>query len=665
MEELRFRQVHLDFHTSEHLDNIGSDFDKTQFKEALIKGNIDSITLFSKCHHGWAYHPTKVNEMHPNLHFDLLGEQLKVCNELGIKAPIYLSAGVDQKEAVRHPEWVIRKSDDSADAEVNFVSDAGYHALCFNSDYLKLLLAEIEEVMQCYHPCGIFLDISAVRPCYCHNCRKDIIMKGKDPRDIEAVMEQAELVYANYAKRVMEVVRKYSETCTVFHNGGHISRGRRDIAFYNTHLELESLPTGGWGYDHFPMSVSYATNLGMEYLGMTGKFHASWGEFGGFKHPNALKYETALSLAMGAKCSVGDQLHPSGRMDMVTYELIGKAYREVEEKEKWCKNVKHCADIAVLSEEAVNCSVANRDTKFWGDIGANRVLLEGNYLYSFIDCEEKFSKYRLLILPDTIRLNEDLCKKLLSYMAQGGKILASGMSGLYRDADTFALDFGAEFEGAVEYNPCYALWNSPQEETTARVMYEQGYKLTNVTGEVFVERQNSYFNRDIRHFTSHHHTPNNPEEKYPAGSVTSQTIYIGWDLFGDYGKWGSLHSKQMIINAIDRLLGEDKTVQVSLPDRGIVTMAKQVSDRRYVSHLLFAYTSIRGEGHIGDRTYQMEVIEDMIPLYNIEMKVKLPEKIRNVYLAPQMQSIPFEDKNGIISYIVPKIECHQMIVLDY
>ncbi|GAA6406582.1 hypothetical protein K040078D81_06990 [Blautia hominis] len=665
MEGLRFRQVHLDFHTSEHIAGIGAEFDSTQFRKALVRGHVDSVTLFSKCHHGWSYHPTKINEMHPNLNFDLLGEQLKVCEELGIKAPVYLSAGLDEKEAVRHPEWLVRREDDSTDAPADFVSKPGYHTLCFRSDYLELLLAEIEEVMQRYHPCGIFLDISAVRPCYCHNCRRDILARGKDPRDIVAVMEQAEFVYENYAGKVREMVRKYSKTCTVFHNGGHISRGRRDIAFYNTHLELESLPTGGWGYDHFPMSASYAANLGMEYLGMTGKFHSSWGEFGGFKHPNALRFESSLSLAMGAKCSIGDQLHPSGRMDMATYDLIGTAYSEVEEKEKWCKDAVPCADVAVLSEEAVNCNAADRDMKFWGDIGANRALLEGNYLYSFIDCEEDFSKYRLLILPDTIRLDEVLNEKLTAYLNQGGKLFASGRSGLYQDADVFALDFGADFDGAVENKPGYVLWGPPNEEIAARVMYEQGYQLANVKGEVIVERQNSYFNRDIRHFCSHQHTPNNPSEKYPAGIATEKTIYIGWDLFSDYGKRGSLHSKQLIVKAINMLLGENRTLEVSLPDRGIVTLAKQISDHRYVSHLLFSYTSIRGEGHIGEGAYPMEVIEDIVPLYNVEMKVNLPEKITDVYLAPQGQSIPYSRADGGISFIVPEVNCHQMVVLDY
>ena len=83
----------------------------------------------------------------------------------------------------------------------------------------------------------------------------------------------------------------------IFHNSGHVPVGCQEILPYFSHLELESLPTGGWGYDHYPMSAAYSRNLGLDFLGMTGKFHRTWGEFGGFKHPNALRYEWAAMLA--------------------------------------------------------------------------------------------------------------------------------------------------------------------------------------------------------------------------------------------------------------------------------------------------------------------------------------------------------------------------------
>ncbi|MBQ3177661.1 MAG: beta-galactosidase, partial [Clostridia bacterium] len=85
---MNFRQVHLDFHTSEKIPGIGSRFSKEQFQHALKIGHVNSITIFSKCHHGWAYHPSEANEIHPELDFDLLGAQIEAAHEIGVKTPV-------------------------------------------------------------------------------------------------------------------------------------------------------------------------------------------------------------------------------------------------------------------------------------------------------------------------------------------------------------------------------------------------------------------------------------------------------------------------------------------------------------------------------------------------------------------------------------------------
>ena len=289
---MRKRQIHLDFHTSEAIEGIGSRFSKENFQKALITGHVDSITLFSKCHHGWAYHPSKANEMHPHLDFDLLKAQIDAAHEIGVKTPVYISAGFDEKIAVKTPEWLGRTKEDRVMGTPDF-STPGYHILCLNTPYLDYLIAQVEEVCENYDADGIFLDIVSVRPCYCSHCRKALYDRGLDPYNDDDALALAEEVYANYTRRVREAIDKYKPGLPVFHNGGHIRQGRRDLAYMDTHMELESLPTGGWGYDHFPISVHYVQNIGMQYLGMTGKFHKSWGEFGGFKHPNALRYEVA------------------------------------------------------------------------------------------------------------------------------------------------------------------------------------------------------------------------------------------------------------------------------------------------------------------------------------------------------------------------------------
>ena len=107
------RQVHLDFHTSEHIPEVGNNFSKEQFKKALKLGNINQINIFGKCHHGWCYYPTKIKhaKMHPNLKIDLLGQQIEACHEINVKSPIYLTVGWSAYDVDTHPEWCSRDID--------------------------------------------------------------------------------------------------------------------------------------------------------------------------------------------------------------------------------------------------------------------------------------------------------------------------------------------------------------------------------------------------------------------------------------------------------------------------------------------------------------------------------------------------------------------------
>lgn len=659
---MKYRQVHLDFHTSEKIDGIGEKFDKEQFQNALKEGCIDSITLFSKCHHGWAYHPSKTNEMHPNLLFDLLGKQIEAAHEIGVKTPVYLSAGFDEKIAHRHPEWLVRMKDDAMIWTKSFL-EPGYHKLCINSPYLDYLLNQIKEVCEVYAADGIFLDIAGVQPCYCKYCRETMEQEGMDPLKEEEVLALAEKVYANYTKRVRETIDSVKPGLPVFHNGGHIRRGRRDLAHMNTHLELESLPTGGWGYDHFPLSAAYARTLGLEYLGMTGKFHTSWGEFGGFKHPNALRYEVSLSAANGAGCSIGDQLHPSGEMDRATYKLIGQAYRELKEKEPWLTDAQNIADVAVLSVESLleKKGTLKEKTAVEPDIGAVRILLEGHYLFHVIDTEEEFEKYKVIILPDIVLLEEELTNKLKQYVKQGGKILATGKSGLDSSETKFELDFGVSYLGENQYCPDYFRpdFPLPDWDNAAFVMYSKGYNIKNQSGKELGSRENPYFNRTASAFCSHMHTPGRNEKAGPGMVWGNHGIYISWEVFSDYTVKGSLILKRMVQYALDCLLQNKKTIKTTLPAQGIVTLAKQ--KKRYIAHMLYGIPVRRG--------MNTEVIEDIQPLYQVEAQLNINElikkPIKQVYLAPQNTDIEYTIENEVVHITVPRIDIHQMIVFEF
>lgn len=658
------RQVHLDFHTSEAFAAVGSKFDKESFQACLRVGHVNSITLFAKCHHGWAYFPSEKNEMHPNLTFDLLSAQIEACREIGVSCPIYISAGLDEKYFRAHPYHMHHPSRSTTVPEIATLPDGTtytvdeprYHDLCFNTPYLDVLVAQVEEVVTKFMPEGIFLDICQERPCYCESCRRSVCEHGWDEEDDSSFLRLAKITYRNYYEAINRAAKAIKPDIKVFHNGGHIPVGRRDIAYSNTHLELESLPTGGWGYDHFPKSAKYCSHLGMHFLGMTGKFHFTWGEFGGFKHPNALRYEVALSLALGAKCSIGDQMHPYGFLDPATYELIGTAYAEAEAVEEYCYGIKPIADIAILAVEGIT---GNRHNK--GDVGAARILLEGNFLFDFIDSEMDFTPYKLLLLPEGMSIDPILQEKIRAFVEQGGKILATGSTG----ADALAfLDLGCRFLGKSEYNPAYLFpaYNATGLTPSRYVIYKSKYdiSLTDNNATVLAYAQNPLFNRTAEHFCSHRHTPFTMDEKAPAIVIGKDGGYIAFDILSEYADAGSYSPKEAVIRTLDAILGAGKTLATNLPSTGVVTLNDQPDASRYVLHALFATPTKRGSG-----STSVEVIEDLIPLYNTNFTLKLGKKVKSVVLAPQNRPLPFTEENGTVSFTLERFECKQVVVIQY
>ena len=110
-----------------------------------------------------------------------------------------------------------------------------------------------------------------------------------------------------------------------------------------THLDVYKRQ----GYDKMPFRAKFFERTGKSYLGMTGKFHTDWGEFGGFKPGEALKFEVASMMTYGARCSIGDQMHPSGKMDMETYRNIGYAYNYAQKIEEYCLHGRPTAKLGI------------------------------------------------------------------------------------------------------------------------------------------------------------------------------------------------------------------------------------------------------------------------------------------------------------------------------
>ena len=650
MKELTFREIHLDFHTGEHIPNVAQNYSDENFEETLKLGKIDSINIFAKCHHGLFYYYDTKFAVHPNLKTDLLPRMINVCEKNGVDYAVYISAGLDEYNAKKHPEWLCRDKE----GHTQWTSDhmkAGYRLLCFNSPYFEELKRHTKEIVQKFpNAKEFFFDITDERICYCKHCMADYEKAGIDVNDFEAVKKHAEKVYRKYYTQINKLVKKYAPEARIFHNMGNVVRDRRDFLYSNTHCEIESLPTGSWGYDHFPLSASYARRTGLDYVGHTGKFHTMWGDFGGFKHPNALVYETSLHIAFGAKSLVGDQLHPDGKFDRYTYECIGKAFERVEKLEPWIKNVDAIVDIGILSQDCIERTFCPE-----GDSAANRIMLQGKYLYDLLDSDSDFSRYKVIILPDTITVKGKLYNKLKAFVKGGGKLLASGLSGT-KDGK-FVFDLGAKMIGKDEFNPTFMQSRIKLNNVNgvSAAMYEGAYSVE-ATGEILADKYEPYFNRSVFKFCSHLYTPHDPNNKTAGVTEGADGIYVAWNVFTDFARHGAIWMKELVVALLDRLLGNDKTLTTTLPSNGVITLQDQKGENRLVTHLLYVAPVLRGS---------VQVIEDIVPIYNVKVAIKTDKKIKKVYLAPTCEEIKFTQNGDTLEYVVPEVNCNAVVVAEY
>jgi hypothetical protein len=654
MKELRFRQIHLDFHTSEHIAGIGSEFDPDEFADTLAAAHVDSINLFARCHHGWMYYDSArfPERRHPHLTRNLLKEQIDACHARGILAPIYTTIEWDHLTARQHPEWLVIDEQGRQVGTPPF--EAGfYRRLCLNTPYVDFIEEHTVELCELLDVDGFWFDICNLVPCNCTRCIGDMLAQGMDPADGAQRRRFADQMLRRFQERMARVVHDRLPEATTFFNSGHVSPWHRGVIHTFTHLELESLPSGGWGYMHFPVTQRYARTLGVQTLGMGGKFHLAWGDFHSFKSEAALEFECLRMLALGAKCSVGDQLHPAGKICAPTYDLIGKVYAKVEAAEPWCRGAEPLADIGVLTPEEFRRAGTDPIAS-----AATRLLQELRHQFDILDSQADFARYRVLVLPDAIPVDETLAARLSAFIAAGGALLASHRAGLNPEGTGFAVpELGVQLIGDAPYSPDFILPGSLTEALpdVPHVMYLRGLEVAPAAdAEVLCPVVKPYFNRTWEHFCSHQHTPAEGLAGYPGVVRRGRCVYFAHPVFSLYHQYAPRWAKTLLGAALDLLLPEP-LVRAGGPSSALFALNRQAAAERLVLHVLHYVPERRAE--------RLDIIEDVVPIFEVPASVRVEGAVQTVELVPQREAVPFAMRGGRAEFVIPRVEGHQMVVI--
>jgi len=165
-----------------------------------------------------------------------------------------------------------------------------------------------------------------------------------------------------------------------------------------------------------------------------------------------------------------------------------------------------------------------------------------------------------------------------------------------------------------------------------------------------------YFDRTYQHFCSHRQTPSSGQAGPPAIVQRGRTIYFAHPIFTQYSRNAPRWCKALFLNALGLLLPEP-LVRHDGPTTLQVTVNEQAAERRWVVHLLH-YIPER-------RSQDIDVIEDVIPLYEVRVSVKIPHKVEAVMRVPEQEPLLHEQKGERVEFVLPKLVGHQMVALTF
>ena len=657
--DLPYRQIHLDFHTGPKIPDVGTEFDAREFARTMKRAHVNSVTVFAKCHHGHLYYSTKRPERHPRLasRLDLLAEQIEALHREGIRAPIYLSVQVDEYSADTHPEWIALNPDNSHVTMGGVgVFKPGWQILDMDSAYQDFLAEQTAEVLRLFKPVdGIFFDMCWDQPSCSNAAIHAMVQAGLNPEKEEDRQCHAHAVAHKYMQRFHRMVLNASRNATVYFNARQ-HRYLGEESRWQEQIEIEALPTGGWNYLFFSNHVRYARHFDRPYLGMTARFFKSWADFGGLKPYAALEYETSQMVAHGARCSIGDQMHPRGTLDAAAYDLIGRVYRRIEEREPWLTGARPMAEMAAFQDIPAPGLGKRSSPSMEGMV---RMLTQLKRQFESVQPDSDWEQYPLLILPDTIEVTPAFSKRLRAYLRRGGKLLATGRSGLSADGTAVTLpELGIRVEGSSPFTTSYLRFGAAVNANvpaTDHVNYERTYRVRprNQDTKTVCRVVDPYFERGWNHFCSHFQTPTDRATRFAAATLNEQCAYIAFPIFLAFAQHGNFPLRLLVRNLLAHLLPAP-LVQIDAPTGTEVTVARQRS--RMIVHLLH-YSPERRAG-------ELDIIEDIVPLFDLPLILRTTQRPKSVYLAPGREPVPYQWDGAQVHLRVPEVRGHQMVVFE-
>lgn len=631
-----FLGVHYDFHAGPDCKEIGKNTTPEMVENIIRQVKPDYLQIDCKGHRGLCSYPTKVGNPAPGFVGDPLRVWRDVTARRGVALYMHYSGVWDSEAIIQHPNWAALNADGKASGD----------ATSFFSKYAdELLVPQLRELGSVYGVDGVWLDGECwasvpdygaeMTAAYKKATGRSVVPKSRAEANWHEWLEFNREAFRGYLRHYIAEVKKTNPQMQLCSNW----------AFTDHMPEPVCAPVDFLSGDYSPedsvnsarLSARFLARQGLPWDLMAWSFSRNPDKKGNHdKTAVQLKREAALVLAMGGGFQAYFKQKRDGSVFDERVPVMAEVAKFCRERQALCHHAVQVPQIAVLFSTPAHYRMIDglfsRDqSRFRGTLEA---LVEAQQCVELLgehQLDKRLKEYPLIVVPEWEYLDAAFQRELTSYVQGGGNLLLVGP----RTAAMFQSELGVTLDGDARPMERFLEHEGAFAHTKGLVQSVTPAKGTKIFGSL---------------------RATNTMDAVPQPAATIARLGKGhiaamWFSFSQGYLNGRSPVARQYLAALARKLAPKPMVEVR--GEGVDVVLNRINNS-------LAINLVNTSG-----PHEKEpIIESIQPTGPLSVTVRDIRKPRKVILMPSNQPLEHSYKGGELTFTVPKVEIHEIVVVE-